>query len=260
MPTLDLRRQAAEVGLDLKGAALTAEDRAAAIGTWRGRMVNEHISARVFSGLIPQMMEADVDASHQAAVAEMIAEELRHAVLCAAAVHALGGEPVAPLPALDAVPWHEGVDPLESLVRNVISICCMSETVAVSLIGAERLETGPPELAEMLKQILADEVGHARFGWRLLDEVDERLGPDAKRRLSDYLITAFAHLEEHELAHLPPKAPPSERARAVGVCDGNDARTLFYDTVTDVIVPGLEKRGYRAADAWAASRSVTRAV
>ena len=257
MPTLDLRRQAAEVGLELPpGWELDAVERAAAIGTWRGRMVNEHISARVFAGLIPQMMAADIDASHQAEVAAMISEELRHAVLCAAVVHAVGGEPMASLPALPPVPTHDEVGPLEAFVRNLLSICCLSETVAVALIGAERMDTGPARIDQLLKQILADEVGHARFGWRLLDELAPRIDDAMRARLSDYLITALQHLTEHELAHLPPVAPPSKRASAVGVCDGNDARRLFFDCVERVIVPGLEKRGLRGQDAWAAARAL----
>jgi hypothetical protein len=33
------------------------------------------------------------------------------------------------------------------------------------------------------------------------------------------------------------------------LCSGADARTLFYDTITEVIVPRLEELGLRAGDA-----------
>ena len=251
MAVLDLRRQAAREGLTLAGApALTERDRLAAVATWRGRMVNEHISARVFAALVPQMMAAEIDADRQAAVAAMIAEELRHAVLCAAAVHALGGEAVADVPPLAPVPLHEDAEPLEALVRNVLSIACLSETVAVALIDAEWHSTTPPELNAALKTILADEVGHARFGWALLDELEPRLDTAMRARLGDYLVAAFKHLVDHELAHLPPRASPSPEAECVGVCDGNDARRLFFKTVNEVIVPGLEKRGLPGKAAW----------
>jgi hypothetical protein len=257
MPLLDLRRQAAEAGLTLPaGWELDDHEKAAALGTWRGRMVNEHISARVFAGLIPQMMAAEIDPEHQQKVAEFIQEELRHAVQCASVVHAVGGEARAELPPLPPVPEHPGVSPLESFVRNLLSICCLSETIAVALIGAERIETGPPNFEELLKRILADEVGHARFGWKLLDELAPRIDDAMRTRLSDYLITALSHLEEHELAHLPPTAPPSAKAMAIGVCDGNDARRLFFQCVETVIVPGLEKRGLAGEAAWKAAQSL----
>ena len=254
-PHLDLRVEAAAAALALDPAALDERERAAAIGTWLGRMVNEHISARVFAALIPQMMAAEVPAARIAEVAAMIGEELRHGVQCAAVVHALGGEAIAPLPPLPAVPDHADAAPLEALLRNVLSIACLSETVAVALIGAERDSAGPPAMQATLTTILADEVGHARFGWRLLDELAPRLTPDLRRRLGDYLVAAFRHLRDHELAHLPPHPAPSLRAEAYGVCDGNEARALFFATIDTVIVPGLEHHGIPAAHAWATAQA-----
>jgi hypothetical protein len=250
--TLDLRGEAAAAGLVVDVSTLSDDDRAAAIATWRGRMVNEHVSARIFSAMIPQMMAADVPAQSIADVAAMISEELRHGVQCAAVVHALGGDAIADVPALPAVPTHADAEPLEALLRNVLSIACLSETVAVALIGAERETAGPAVLRETLTAILADEVGHARFGWRLLDSLGSRLTPALSANLGDYLITAFRHLCEHELAHLPLGPERSEAARAHGVCDGGQARELFFETIHSVVIPGLENYGIPAGRAWRA--------
>ena len=254
MPVLDLTAEARAANIQLP-ADYTLDDveRRAAVGTWLGRMVNEHISSRVFAGLIPQMMAAEVAAAHQATVADFVAEEMRHARRCASVVRAVGGTARAELPTLSPMPTHPEVSALEGFIRNLLSVCCLSETVAVALIGAERLETGPPVIEEVLKEILADEVGHARFGWRLMDELGPRIDAPMRQRLSDYLITALVHLTEHELAHLPPRQPPSARAAAVGVCDGNDARRLFFKTVEKVIVPGLERRDLAGEAAWSAA-------
>ncbi|NUN15773.1 MAG: ferritin-like domain-containing protein [Myxococcales bacterium] len=257
MVTLNLRRQAAEQQLILTGVdSLNKFDRGTAIETWRGRMVNEHISARVFASLIPQMMKAGLDASHLSQVAVMITDELRHGRQCAAVVSALGGDPCAEIPELADVPNHEDASPLEGLLRNVLSISCLSETVAVALIRAEQQAVAPPEMHTTLSMILADEVQHARFGWGLLREVSSSLDKDVKNRLSDYLVVAFAHLREHELKHLPIDHIPSSAASEVGVCDGRDARTLFFDTVHQVIIPGLEKHGFAAKSAWQDSMNV----
>ena len=83
MTTLNMRREAQAEPLQLDRSALTDAELRDAVATWRGRMLNEHISARVFAGLIPQMMTAGVDVSLQLEVASMISEELRHGVLCA---------------------------------------------------------------------------------------------------------------------------------------------------------------------------------
>ena len=71
-----------------------------------------------------------------------------------------------------------------------------------------------------------------------------------KTRLSSYLVVAFRYLREHELQHLPLGSKPSDEAEEVGVCDGMEARKLFFETVNMVIIPGLEALGFAATDAW----------
>ncbi len=256
MTALDLRGAARRTGFQLSSAEVAGLDvrgRAIAIATWRGRMINEHASARVFTALTGQLARARLPQQARAA-GGMVADELRHAELCAAVVEVLGGEAQAVLPMLPAVPEHDDADPLEAVLRNVLSTSCLSETVAVALIDAERRTAGPARLTSLLAEIVADEVGHARAGWRLLEDVAPRLGAPLRERLSDYLVLAFAHLVEHELAHLPPCPAPSVAAEALGVCDGLAARRLFFATVEHVIVPGLQAHGLDAHGAWRAAR------
>lgn len=252
---LDLRGAAGRVGLRLEPDALAGLDDAArdiAIATWRGRMVNEYTSARVFTALGDQIEQAGLGRARADAVRAMADEERRHGELCAAAVEALGGEAVAAHGALPPVPAHDDVQPLEALLRNLLSVACLSETVAVALIDAERRLAGPPALQRLLAGILADEVGHARLGWRLLDELAPRIDAGLRERLSDYLVVAFAGLMDHELSHLPPRPSPSPAAEAVGVCDGPGARALFFAAV----VPGLAAHGLQAAAAWRAAHVI----
>ena len=233
---------------ELEGGARTL-----AHATWRGRMLNEHVSARVFAGLVDSGMRAGIGSARLEALAQMISDELRHAKMCASVLTALGGEARTPLPALDSVPMHDDAPALEGFLRNVISVSCLSETVAVALIGAERLEVETPEISQVLKRILADEVQHARIGWKLLADLGPELDDSSRSRLSEYLVDAFESLEAHELSHIPAQPCPSIEAARAGVCDGREARSLFYETVQTVIVPGLEAQGLRARDAWMAA-------
>lgn len=242
MVRLDLTAEAAAHPVDLPPTdGLSELERVVAEETWRGRMVNEHASARVFAGLLPQLMAAEVSAARQADVAKMVQDELRHARLCAGALCSLGAAPIGELPPLEPVPPHADADgPLEVVLRNVLSICCLSETVAVALIDAERRALEGNPLGGVLKSILADEVGHARFGWTLFEEVE--LDDPLRARLSRYAKIALAHLERHELAHLSPLPAPAG-AQAYGACDGALARDIFHATVEDVIRPGLARFG-----------------
>lgn len=256
MATLDLRDPARALA---PAIADVPHLREAAIGTWRGRMINEHSSARVFVGLAAQLAAAGLDD----VVDEVLGfadEERRHGVLCGAVVEALGGQALAEIEDGDAYPAHDDAHtPLEAALRNMLSICCLSETVAVSLIGAERIEMPPGELRDLLTTIYADEVGHSRFGWRTLARVAPSLDDATKQRLGDYLEVAFDHLVEHELAHLPVASQPPAEGVVYGLCSGADARALFFDTVEQVIVPGLERHGIPARRAWENARQVAAA-
>jgi hypothetical protein len=253
--TLDLRAEGKRRSASIAGfGVLSPRERALVESTWRGRMVNEHVSAQVYAGLLQQGMRAGIPASFLDELASMIAEELQHAKLCAAVLDRLGGDPIATLPELRALPEHRDTTPLAALLRNVLSVSCLSETVAVALIQAERLDLGDSPAAAILGEILGDEVGHASFGWRLLAALDP-LEPDLHAALAAYLPTALEHLVAHELDHLSPAPAPTAAAAYAGACDGENARLVFFSTIDEVIVPGLERHGLPAAQAWSAVRA-----
>lgn len=242
--------------LELEALDLTPEERQLAIMTWQQRMRNEHVSARVFAALIPQLMRAGINDGRLSEVAAMIEEELHHARLCASAAMALGGSAVTDLGTLPEVPRHEDAEPLEALLRNVISIACVSETIAVAQIQAEWEAAGPASLSALLRSILADEVGHARFGWKLLDELMPKTDDATRARLSRYLERVFESTIAHQLqSGGDPTVQRSRAGQAVGLCDGGLQRRIFIDTVRAVIIPGLVAHGLAAEGAWARAAS-----
>src|SRR5262245_57736853 len=111
MASLDLRADARKA---MPNVIEMPHLREAAIATWRGRMINEHSSARVFDGLAQQFAAAGVDEVVDE-VRGFANEERRHGVLCGAVVEALGGEAVADVPEGEAYPAHEdAASPLEA--------------------------------------------------------------------------------------------------------------------------------------------------
>lgn len=240
MIALDLREPARAARPTL---AVDPRARGSAIATWRGRMINEWGSSRVFAALAEQMMRAGMPSATVEEITRFAEEERSHGVLCGAVVEALGGEATASLPDCPALPEHADADLEIAVLRNVLSICCLSETIAVSLIAAERLEMPEGALRELLTRIWADEIGHARFGWTLLAEVVPTLSPERRALLAAYVPTALAHLVEHELAHLPPTHGTPPGGKELGLCAGHDARGLFFETVDQVIRPRLSAFG-----------------
>ena len=228
----------------------------AARRTWLGRMVNEHQSAAVFSQLIVQLMEAGASLDIKTTVLRMSMDELRHGGLCAGIVEALGGVAqkeieLRPRP----LPEHPGTSPLERVLRNALFIGCLSETVAVALTAEERVQTSEPLVRRVIDQIASDESLHARFGWTMVKDIAPELDAAARARTDRWLRTAFAYFEHKEMELIPACPPPSDelvaQGQALGVCENLESRELVYETLDDVVIPGLEAAGFAAADAWA---------
>jgi hypothetical protein len=249
--TLDLTTQAAPLRVPIAPSPALAP---AVIATWHGRMVNEHGSAQVFEDLAGQLAAIGHDADAREA-RTFAAEERRHGAQCGAVVQSAGGRAVAEVSAGRRLPAHADTTPRAAVARNVVSICCLAETIAVALIGAERLDMPDGALRDLLTQIWSDEVGHARFGWRYLARELPHLDDVERDAVARYLPVAFAAIEQHELAHLPTGTTWPAEAAAYGLCSGDDARVLLYETLTEVIVPQLEALGLPAARAWQQRRS-----
>lgn len=255
---LDLRKAARRATLaPLDVGDVSAADLDAARTNWRERMASEHASARVFGALVGGMMNAGLPAAETSRVADMVRQELDHAALCASVLTALGSDPVAELAPLPPVPEHADASPLEAILRNVISVGCCSETVAVALVATEREQAGPRPLRRVLDQILRDEIKHSRFGWRLVDRYTPALTAQERASLGDYLVDAFAHQVRF---HAPFLSMPcaSEAGVAIGAPHGRSSWLVFVTTMETIIVPGLERCGLPAAAAWQAVQSAER--
>jgi len=244
---LNLRTQARKIMPEVPNMPALKD---AAIATWKARMVNEYGSSRVFEGLHQQLSKLDLSEHDLQRLRSFAEDERRHGILCGSVVEALGGEAIAEAIPVIPFPEHPDVSTLEGAIRNLLSISCLSETIAVSLIGAERLEMPEGPLRQLLTNIYADECAHANFGWRLLGDLIAQGDADLCTRLNQYLQLAFKHLETHELAHLPIEAQPPKEGVQLGLCSGLDARTLFYATIEQIIIPALTQHGLDAKWAW----------
>ncbi|MBL8604933.1 MAG: ferritin-like domain-containing protein [Myxococcales bacterium] len=251
---LDRRREGAEArGL---GEVYPEAVRAVAATTWRLRMINEHRSSGVFAALQRQLIEASTPFAVQTVTLRMALDEIHHAGLCGALVEAFGEAPSAEAePTLAALPRHGDVSPLDRAVRNVMFIGCLAETAAVALVSNERSLATEPLVRATLDQILGDEISHARFGWQFVSDAAPSLSVTEREGINRWLRLAFGALEASELAFLPVWADPSRELRetreAVGLCEADDARAIFYETVETVVVPRLEAMGFDAQRAYA---------
>jgi len=254
---LDLSSPCARVAasLDLE---VPRDFAAATRATWLGRMVNEYRSGTVFEHTADGLARAGCSTEIVDECRGFAEEERRHGVLCGAVVVRAGGEARVSIGANEPFPEHADTTPRAAAVRNLISISCMAETVAVALIGDERERMPEGPLRELLTGIWADEVGHARFGWRTVADLLPTLDADEREAVVAYLPVAFEHLERHELSHLPEGIQASREGEKYGLCSGVEARELFYATVDRAVVAGLEALGLPAHRAWEARKESPR--
>jgi hypothetical protein len=222
---------------------------------WRRRMKQEHQSAAVFAGMLPQLMEAGAPIDFQVAVLRSAMDELRHARLCGEVVEYLGlsatlDTDLAP-PDLAA---HSGVPPLERAMRNLMFVGCLSETVAVALLTEEREYVDDPFVDRVMKQLVGDETLHARVGWITLRHTWDQLDEAGRERTQSYLEVALAYYERCMVDATPVRVIPGPvlaDARRLGFAHSAAARDLFVEAIETVVLPQLDAIGLDAAGAWA---------
>ncbi|MFT3764036.1 MAG: ferritin-like domain-containing protein [Minicystis sp.] len=226
---------------------------ARARGLWLERMENEYSSTTVFSQLAGQLMEANATLDATAVTLRMAQDELRHAELCAAVVRAMGGEARrARETSIVAIARHPGVSDEERAIRNVVFTTCLSEMNSVSYFVAGLETMTDPCLRDVTRRLLADEVLHGRFGFAYLEAWSPWLdaNPGARASIGTYLAFAFAVVEREFTRGETKRFTPTPDDDALGVLPPGLSAETFRRTMIEAVVPGLERFGIPAEDAW----------
>lgn len=224
---------------------------------WRFRMAAEHRSTVVFTQLATQLFEANATLDAKLVMLRMAQDEVRHTETAGQVLIALGAAPLCEFDArVRPLARHQGCSPEERAIRNVIYTTCLSEMVAVARLVAEIEDTRDPFLRDAARRLLADEVLHGQFGFFYLEAWRPWLEAHraAVRGLERYLRHAFAVLEEALAPTMKLPAPLTDDERALGLPDVARGREIFYATLEDAIVPGLERFGIAAGKAWTRRR------
>ncbi|APR86425.1 Hypothetical protein A7982_11774 [Minicystis rosea] len=226
---------------------------ARARGLWLDRMVNEYTSTTVFSQLAAQLVEANASLDTTAVALRMAQDELRHAEICAGVVRALGGDARRPRDTRIApIARHPGASDEERALRNVIFTTCLSEMNSVTYFVAALERMKDPFLRDVTRRLLADEVLHGRFGFAYLEAWASWLEarPEVRASVGRYLRFAFAVVEREFAAGEMARFTPLPDDDALGVIPPGLAAETFRHTMSEAVVPGLERFGIPAEDAW----------
>jgi hypothetical protein len=217
---------------------------------WRRRMVDEYESTTVFSSLAAQLVEANASLDASVVMLRMAQDEFRHAEVCAKVARALGAPSHATRRnAVRPLAVHAGCSPEERAMRNVL-VTAISESYSAAFFVASLDRMTDPYLRSITRELLGDEVLHARFGFWYLQAWSDWLArrPDVRASVSLYLRRVFA-VCEHE--HIK----PATRTRGadddrLGLVPSDVQREMFHATMAEAVAPALDRFGLDATRAW----------
>jgi hypothetical protein len=175
----------------------TAEIDAARI-TWANRVADEYRGFAVFSEVLALIGGAAVGFPALAAVARVVADELRHVALCHRVVEWLGGWDDLH-PDLEGV-WGgpRGAGPPLTRARRLVALeMVVGEAESVPMFDAFRRAAEEGPIQRVLEIILHDEVRHAAAGRSVLASIEEAMeeaGVDLDPALADEMEATRARI------------------------------------------------------------------
>ena len=202
--------------------------------------------AAAFTAVTQALLELRADARIVDLSARAIAEEIRHSDIYREVARAYGGAEVGPLRAAPIeVPSYPEASPRGERVLRVIGMCSINETMACSFLELCLAGAVAPLVREGIREILEDEIRHARIGWAYLGSPD--VGPEERRLVSTWLLPLLRAQWTRwraQIATLPDLDIPEHGCPSAAAID-RAARA----SVRDLVLPGFETAGVDVSDA-----------
>jgi hypothetical protein len=232
----------------------TPAQRRLAASVWRFRWSAELEAAARFSRLARELAAVDAVERVVTLARHAARDELRHAELCANLVEWLGGAPVprekpAPRWARPASP--AGLSARDAVLYEVVAMSCITETLSAALLGEMVLTSRDAHLKKTMRDILRDEIGHARLGWAHLAAEQQR---GSTEFLGEYLPAMLAGTIDEEVFSSGPEHVEQAGVSGLGSLVRAERRRVFEETMRRVAFPGLRRYGVdtRRGEEWLA--------
>src|SRR6188768_823974 len=136
---------------------------------WRSRAQNELVTSTVFAQLHAELHLFGTPEEVLALAARAVDDEAYHAELCRLTAELYLGEPVFVLaPSETPPPAFPVCSPRVQRALFAALHSAVNETIAVTYLSACLAEAQSEVARRVLKELLSDEVRHARIGWAVL--------------------------------------------------------------------------------------------
>lgn len=214
---------------------------------WLSQAATEARVARSFSLVAESLRALDADPGLVAFADRAVDDEHRHHALCRAMAERWFGGPVAPAPELPFAPPSHPAAPSDRARRAlwIVGQCTFNETFAGAYLAlcSERAEH--PLARAALRELLSDEIDHARVGWAFLHTCDAA----TRAVVQDWLLPlAVCNLREWRAVRLA----EDERLARHGIPPAGEVELALDRALSELIVPGLAHVGLdpRPLEAW----------
>jgi hypothetical protein len=217
--------------------ALSDAQREQLVDTWLGRAASERRVADAFSVVHAALCARGAGGALTGLAVRAVDDEHRHAELSRVVASRFAGRALDPPPRLTlVVPAHPGASPALTLSLHVLGHCAMNETFASAFLEATLAGTRGALAKVAVRELLSDEIDHARIGWAYLAAMSQ----DERAELADWLPhLVSANLRMWRSAPRPyPTDPVLHRHGAPSASAVEDA---LCAAIRDLILPGLER-------------------
>jgi len=233
-------------------AALPATEREAIGEVWHLRATSELLVGAQFSllarGFVARLANRDLSARLERAAAD----EDRHSQLCQAvsAEYAARPQPAAPS-ALVPLARFGDADEAQSLLLQLVLLSCINEGTSTFYLRSAMKHSRSVLARAALRELLADDVRHARLGWMHL--ASPLVGAADKRLVSAALPTLLGLSHESWTSVAPRHEPWFTEHGCPGAAV---AERAFEDALRELVVPGMAHVGVDPAPAsrWVQTR------
>lgn len=178
-----------------------------------------------------------------------IDDEHRHAALCEEVAGRYLEREVQPYEVLASQqPSHPQASDRVRHILHIAGQCCFNETFASAYLSAAQSGASEPLARHALRELLRDEIDHARVGWGFMHE----LPATYRRVVSEWLVPlAVCNLREWQSIDLP----QDDSLAPFGVPPWEVAQEAILEALTGVILPGFQHVGLdtRALEQWIAA-------
>lgn len=220
-----------------------SEIRAAAAEVWAHRATTEREASARFALLARKLADVGAQSAVVVLAARAADDEVRHAALCRDAARHFGGDAPGDAPAAVAEIAPAQLSARERVLYETTAFCCVTESCNAALLTATLDRVRDPAVERTCREVLRDEVNHARIGWA-------HLAGERFRGRCDFLGSLMPRIlsgsVSEEIDRPRDPSPDAEALAAVGLLARTERIDLFRATLRDVVFPGLEANGVSA--------------